>query len=151
MTKAVFAMVRMTLAVTPVMLAVMPVLAQEEAPPPPPPPHPEIIIGTPPPQPGEPQAGTAANAQAGGKRLERCVDVVIGGARSFDCLNQKLRQQVDNVNPVTNTPPLDARSPDVKVGVVNIPAVQEQYGRNFGVSVVPFRPPQVFTPPLGHR
>ncbi|WP_407112967.1 hypothetical protein [Bradyrhizobium sp. LMG 9283] len=46
----------------------------------------------------------------------------------------------------------DARSPDAKVGVVNIPGVQQQYGRNFGVSVAPFRPPPpVVSAPIGHR
>jgi hypothetical protein len=52
-----------------------------------------------------------------------------------------------------NLPPIDARSPDIKTGVVNIPAVQQQYGRNFGISVVPYRPPPpVFsTPGMPHR
>jgi hypothetical protein len=39
-------------------------------------------------------------------------------------------------------PPIDARSSDTKLGIVNIPAVQQQYGSNFGRSVVPFRVPQ---------
>lgn len=96
---------------------------------------PEIVIG-----------GGAGNA-------DRCVEVEIGASRSMDCLNQKLRREVDRVNPTMNLPPIDARSPDTKVGVVNIPGVQQQYGRNFGVSVVPFRPaPPAFSAPLGpHR
>ena len=49
---------------------------------------------------------------------------------------------------MTNTPPIDAKSQDLKVGVVNIPAVQQQYGRNFGVSAFPYRPP---TPVYTHR
>ncbi|QPF88402.1 hypothetical protein IC762_34140 [Bradyrhizobium genosp. L] len=57
-------------------------------------------------------------------------------------MNARLRKQVDQVNPpVTNTPPIDAKSQDLKVGVVNVPAVQQQYGRNFGVSAFPYRPP----------
>jgi hypothetical protein len=80
------------------------------------------------------------------------VEVEIGGSKAFNCLNEKLKQQVDRVNPSLNTPPIDARSPDIRVGVVNIPAVQQQYGKNFGVSVVPFRPaPPVFSAPLGRR
>lgn len=83
---------------------------------------------------------------------ERCVEVQIGASRSMDCLNQKLRREVDRVNPVMNLPPIDARSPDTKVGVVNIPGVQQQYGRNFGVSATPYRPaPPVFSAPLGPR
>jgi hypothetical protein len=52
-----------------------------------------------------------------------------------------------------NLPPIDERSLDTKVGVVNIPGAQQQYGKNFGVSVVPQRPaPPVFSAPLGpHR
>jgi hypothetical protein len=96
---------------------------------------PQIVIG-----------GGAGNA-------DRCVEVEIGASRSMDCLNQKLRREVDRANPTMNLPPIDARSPDTKVGVVNIPGVQQQYGRNFGVSVVPYRPaPPVFSAPLGpHR
>lgn len=86
-------------------------------------------------------------------KADRCVEVEIGASRSMDCLNQKLRREVDRVNPTMNLPPTDARSPDTKVGVVNIPGVQQQYGRNFGVSVVPYRPaPPVYGAPLGpHR
>jgi hypothetical protein len=73
---------------------------------------------------------------------ERCADVDQAAGKGMDCLNQKLKREVDRVNPPTiNQPPLDARSPDTKVGVINIPGVQQQYGRNFGVSAVPFRPP----------
>jgi hypothetical protein len=99
---------------------------------------PEIVVG----------GGTTAPAA-----VDRCVDVQIGSSRSMNCLNQKLKGQVDRVNPTMNLPPIDARSPDTKVGVVNIPGVQQQYGKNFGVSVVPFRPaPPVFTSPVApHR
>jgi hypothetical protein len=85
----------------------------------------ETIIG------GQPSAPT----------FERCVDVQIGGDNAFSCLNQKLRRQVDQVNPSFNLPPLDARSADVKVGNVNEAAVRQQYGSNYGRSVIPFRPP----------
>jgi len=73
------------------------------------------------------------------------------GDHSLDRLNQQLKRKVDETNPVVNTPPLDARSSDPKIGVINIPGVQQQYGKNFGVSVHPYRPAQVFTPPLGGR
>lgn len=100
--------------------------------------RPEIVIG-----------GGAGNAPV---RPDRCVEVEIGSSRAMDCLNQKLKREVDRANPVMNLPPIDARSPDIKTGVVNIPAVQQQYGRNFGVSVVPYRPaPPVFSVPGGPR
>jgi hypothetical protein len=127
-------------------LAAFPVPAQER------PPQPEIIIGDAPrtSDNSQPGAGGAAGGREGG-RLERCVDVVIGNETSFGCLNERLKLQVNRVNPpVTNTPPVDARSQDIKVGGVNVPAVQEQFGRNFGVSAFPFRPPPpVFSAPLG--
>lgn len=101
--------------------------------------RPEVVIG-----------GGAGNAPV---KPERCVEVETGASRAMDCLNQKLKREVDRVNPVMNFPPIDARSPDIKTGVVNIPAVQQQYGRNFGVSAVPYRPaPPVFSAPGGlHR
>lgn len=106
--------------------------AQQGAPFPPP-----IMLQPTPPAPGDP---------------DRCVEVEIGSSRSFDCINRKLRQQVDRVNPSINLPPIDARSPDTKVGTVNVPAVQQQYGRNFGVSAFPYRPPPpVYLSPYGRR
>jgi hypothetical protein len=85
----------------------------------------ETIIGG-----GQPPAPT----------FERCVDVEIGGDKAFGCLNQKLKREVDRTNPPINLPPLDARSPDVRVGNVNEAAVRQQYGSNYGRSVIPFRP-----------
>ncbi len=70
---------------------------------------------------------------------------------ALEQLNQKLKRKVDETNPVLNTPPLDARSPDTKTGVVNIPGVQQQYGKNFGKSVVPYRPAPPVYAPLGHH
>ena len=97
--------------------------------------RPEVVIGGAPNAP--PRSGKCAEATSGG---------------TMDCLNQKLKREVERVNPVENLPPIDARSSDIKTGVVNIPAVKQQYGRNFGVSVVPYRPaPPVFTTPGVHR
>lgn len=96
----------------------------------------EIMIG------GAPPAAVAHRS---------CVEVEIGGDKAFGCLNQRLRQQVDRVNPVVNAPPIDARSSDIKVGVVNMPAIRQQYGRNFGLSVVPYREPLIYSAPAGLR
>ena len=87
--------------------------------------RPETIIGG-----GQPPAPT----------FERCVDVQIGGDNALGCLNQKLKREVERTNPSINLPPLDARSPDVRVGNVNEAAVREQYGSNYGRSVYPYRP-----------
>lgn len=72
---------------------------------------------------------------------ETCVEVEIGGSKSYNCINEKLRQQVDKVNPSANIPPIDAKSQSVKIGLFNEPGVREQYGQNFGHSVFPYRPP----------
>jgi hypothetical protein len=75
-----------------------------------------------------------------------------GGPKAFERLNKELKRKVDDVNPTINAPPLDARSPDTKIGVINIPAVQQQYGQNFGHSAFPYRPSSpVFSAPLGGR
>jgi hypothetical protein len=131
---------RIMLSLLPVLVLVSPAIAQE---------HttalPEIVIGSPPNapvKPGETGSSSAKPDRVGNPsaKPDGCADAEIGSSRAMDCLNQKLRDKVDSVNPVTNAPPLDARSPDTKVGVVNIPGVKEQYGKNFGVSAVPFRP-----------
>jgi hypothetical protein len=75
------------------------------------------------------------------QRFQRCVDVEIGGDHALNCLNQQLKREVERVNPTLNVPPLDARSSDVRVGNVNEAAIRQQYGSNYGRSVIPFRPP----------
>ncbi len=72
--------------------------------------------------------------------------------RALEQLNKQLRRKVDETNPSLNLPPIDARSPDLKTGIVNIPALQQQYGKNFGRSVIPYRPgPPVYSAPIGRR
>lgn len=120
-----------------VLLQVTPVMAQQ-ATEPPKPEKPELIIG------GQPSPRPMVH--------ERCIDVEIGGARSFGCLNQTLKGDVEKVNPVPNLPPADARSGDTRIGIVNLPGVQQQYGQNYGRSVVPFRlPPPVYSAPINRR
>jgi hypothetical protein len=90
-------------------------------------------------------AGTNNQGGAGASDKE-------GDAKSLERLNRELKRKVDQVNPTFNTPPFDATSPDPRIGIINIPGVQQQYGKNFGNSAFPYRPPPpVFTPPLGHR
>jgi hypothetical protein len=85
--------------------------------------------------------------QSAAQTFERCVDVQIGGDRGLGCLNEKLKREVQRVNPSINFPPLDAHSPDVKIGNVNEAAVREQYGSNYGRSAFPYRPTAIFAPP----
>jgi hypothetical protein len=72
---------------------------------------------------------------------ETCVEVEIGGSKSYDCINDRFKRQVDQINPVENMPPFAANSQDVKIGLFNEAGVKEQFGQNFGHSVFPFRPP----------
>ncbi len=91
--------------------------------------------------PPSPGAGSAASSPS--PSTTRCKGDGSAADKGFGCLNQKLKDQVDQAssNAATPTAPLDAKSNDLKLGVVNVPGVQQQYGKNFGVSVVPFRPP----------
>ena len=99
-----------------------------------------------------PPINVRAPAQQNATATDRCVDVQIGGSWAFDCINFGLRQRVDRINPSMNILPVDARSSDIHVGAVNMPAGQQQYERNFGVSVIPYRPaPPTFSAPLGGR
>jgi hypothetical protein len=79
---------------------------------------------------------------------QHCVDK---NDRSLGCLNEKLKAKVEEVNPTLAAPPIDAKSSDLKVGNVNVPAVQQQYGQNFGKSVIPYRPPPPIYGGLGGR
>jgi hypothetical protein len=90
---------------------------------------------------GESHEGTIIGGQPAASSFERCVDVQIGSDGAFGCLNQKLKREVEKINPTINMPPIDARSSDIRVGNVNEMAVRQQYGSNFGRSVIPYRPP----------
>jgi hypothetical protein len=83
---------------------------------------------------------------------ETCVEVEIGGekAPTLDCLNRELQETVNRTQPVGNLPPLSASSPAVQVGGFNETAMSQQYGKNWGKSVVPFRPAPVFANPIHH-
>ncbi|MGJ4895389.1 MULTISPECIES: hypothetical protein [unclassified Bradyrhizobium] len=112
----------------------------------------------PPASPLLPGSGDAAAAPVLGGRMatsgdkpERCTGNASAQPRTFGCINESLRRKVDAVNPAENQTPIDARSSDLKVGTVNIPAVRQQYGANFGRSVVPYRPTAVFPSGLGRR
>jgi hypothetical protein len=93
---------------------------------------------------------TGATLPPGSVLQDSCVEVEIDGTKTFDCLNGKLKNQVERVVPVPNMPPIGTQSQDIQLGITNMPAVRQQYGPNFGKSVVPYRPPPpVYSPPLG--
>lgn len=95
---------------------------------------------------------TTQDQSSDDETVDSCVEVEIDGAKALDCINRRLKHDVERVNPVPNIPPIDARSQDIHIGIVNEPAVQQQYGPSFGKSVIPYRPgASVFKPPLaGH-
>jgi hypothetical protein len=85
-------------------------------------------------------------------QAENCVEVEVGGEKSsgWSCINQRLKAEVERVQPVGNIAPLQAGSAAVQVGGFSETAMSQQYGRNWGKSVVPFRPPaSVFGHTLG--
>jgi hypothetical protein len=79
-------------------------------------------------------------SDSGSAGVGGCGNIQAGSPQSFDCLNRQLEQKVNGVNPGTPTAPLNASSTDIKVGTVNMSAVKQQYGKNFGVSAIPYRP-----------
>lgn len=96
--------------------------------------------------------GAAPAAAQDSREFQRCVDIEIGGERAaWSCINQVLRRKVEQASPDRFAVPLAAGSQDVRIGAVNIPAVRQQYGRNFGISVLPERPPQIYSAPLAPR
>src|SRR6202022_3799241 len=57
---------------------------------------PEIVVGAPPAVPAPASAPRESSASpASGGTHERCVDVTIGGERSFGCINENLKRQGD--------------------------------------------------------
>ncbi|MGK2742403.1 hypothetical protein ACSHT0_16090 [Tepidicaulis sp. LMO-SS28] len=82
-----------------------------------------------------------------------CVEVEVGGEQvtSLECLTQGLRKKIDDAQAVPKIQaPANASSPSVEVGGFNLPALSQQYGKNLGKSVHPYRPPQPnYVQPLG--
>ena len=87
------------------------------------------------------------------KNTDFCGTAASGGSsQNLNCLNQQLKQKVDEANPPSIGAPLNAASPDTKIGIQNLPAVQQQFGPNYGRSVVPYRPAApVYGAPLGQH
>jgi hypothetical protein len=113
---------------------------------------PGIEILAPPKNNSPPNGGAPSGQTSPAQKKGPCEGGKADSEHSLGCLNEQLKQKVDRVNPSENTPPLDAKSSDLKTGVVNMPAVQQQYGQNFGRSVIPYRPPRpVFAPPLARH
>jgi hypothetical protein len=76
-----------------------------------------------------------------------CVEVEVDGKRTFNCLNRRLEEKASQTQPTINLPPINNNSSDISRGIVNVPALKQQFGPNYGVSVQPYRPPKAPIPP----
>jgi hypothetical protein len=81
--------------------------------------------------------------QPGAKADQSCVDVSVGNAQSYDCINQQLgamaAQQHRAASSETDAP-YSATSPANVTGQFDEAATRNRLGRNFGHSVTPERP-----------
>jgi hypothetical protein len=87
-----------------------------------------------------------------GSTSQTCVQVEVPGEKPsvYNCLNQQLQQEALGAGRPQANAPLTATSPSNQVGTFNEQGVAEQYGQNFGKSVIPFRPPPpVFNNAIG--
>ena len=89
-------------------------------------------------------SGTAPDSiNLPGSSGQTCVQVKVQGETPspFNCLNQELQQEVEGSSAAQPNIPLSATSPSNAIGTFNEQGVAEQYGQNFGKSVIPYRPP----------
>jgi hypothetical protein len=84
----------------------------------------------------------SANAQSG---HDTCVDVQVGTAQSYACINQKLAAQAREAQ---KSAPGGGVPPANQTGQFNEDATRNRLGANFGKSVTPARPPVQTTPPV---
>ncbi len=88
-------------------------------------------------------------AQPAPQTQQSCVDVKVGSAQSYDCLNQKLSAVAHNAQrPSSQDAPYSATSPGNVTGQFNESATRDRLGTNFGKSVTPERPAVTIPPPL---
>ncbi len=79
---------------------------------------------------------------------DTCVDVAVGTAASYACINQQLQQASQNSQRFSSdgSAPYNATSPSNVTGQFNEDATRNRLGTNFGKSVTPQRPVQTFAP-----
>jgi hypothetical protein len=84
----------------------------------------------------------AAHTAAAQPSQQTCVDVKVGTAQSYECLNQQLAdvaRQTQRFSADTSAP-YSATSPSNVTGQFNESATRNRLGANFGKSVTPQRP-----------
>ncbi len=85
-------------------------------------------------------ATSAASAQpAPPATKDTCVDVQVGTAQSYDCLNQQFKHAAQNAQRFSSdgSAPYGATSPSNVTGQFNESATRNRLGSNFGKSVTP--------------
>lgn len=92
-------------------------------------------------------APTQVGAQGSAGTTTTCVDVRIGDARAYDCLNQRLRDSVPQRRYSAADAPYASNSPPHVVGTFNEAATRQLLGNSFGRSVIPQRPASAFGGP----
>ena len=87
-------------------------------------------------------ADPAASPSSPGDGGRACVEVEIAGERTPDyaCLSDALRGAVAAARPVANLPTVGRQPGPNAVGLITPTEVRQQYGPDFGTSVVPYRP-----------
>jgi len=92
----------------------------------------------------------AAAALAGPQTDQSCVDVAVGSAQSYECINQQLGTlAAQQHRAATPDAPPTATSPANITGQFDEAATRNRLGRNFGHSVTPERP--AYAPPSAPR
>jgi hypothetical protein len=71
---------------------------------------------------------------------DSCVDVQVGSAQSYACINQQLQGVAREAQKSSGAAPYTAQSPANQTGQFNEAATRERLGGNFGKSVTPVRP-----------
>jgi hypothetical protein len=93
----------------------------------------------------------AAHAQGPGAH-QTCVDVQIGSAPYYSCLNEDLARLVPGHRASSADAPVTALLPAPAAGTYNQAALREHLGSNYGFAAVPPPlPPPVFPPPFSGR
>jgi hypothetical protein len=74
---------------------------------------------------------------------QTCVQVTLNGQKppAYNCLNQQMQSLALGAQAAPPALPVTANAPSNQVGTFNQQGIAEQYGQNFGKSVIPYRPP----------
>ena len=93
--------------------------------------------------------GLLAWPPPGRAQTQSCIDVQVGSARSYDCINRALRRTVGAARAVPQPPSLTATSAPNRVGTFNQAATREYLGSSFGRSAIPQPHLRTYAPSFG--